>query len=98
MENNKLWCIGICPEDDSTHEQSPAASKEIAERALARYRAMMSIFRFKSGKVQPKNTRNKCFIQKTGLKNRCTSAKTCSRLNKLLSTVKSCTATKMVLS
>ena len=40
MENNKLWCIGICPEDDSPHEQSPAASKEIAERALARYRAM----------------------------------------------------------
>ena len=24
MENNKLWCIGICPEDDSPHEQSPA--------------------------------------------------------------------------
>ena len=40
MEDNKLWCVGICPEDDSPHEQSPAASKEIAERALARYRAM----------------------------------------------------------
>ena len=40
MENNKLWCVGICPEDDSPHEQSPAVSKEIAERALARYRAM----------------------------------------------------------
>ena len=40
MESKKLWCVGICPEDDSPHEQSPAASKEIAERALARYRAM----------------------------------------------------------
>ncbi|WP_191112828.1 hypothetical protein [Acinetobacter lwoffii] len=40
MEDNKLWCVGICPEDDSPHGQSPAASKEIAERALARYRAM----------------------------------------------------------
>ena len=40
MEKNKLWCVGICPEDDSPHEQSPAVSKEIAERALARYRAM----------------------------------------------------------
>ena len=40
MEKNKLWCVGICPEDDSPHGQSPAASKEIAERALARYRAM----------------------------------------------------------
>lgn len=40
MEKNKLWCVGICPEDDSPHEQSPAASKEIAERALARYRTM----------------------------------------------------------
>ena len=39
-EKNKLWCVGICPEDDSPHEQSPAVSKEIAERALARYRAM----------------------------------------------------------
>ena len=43
MENNKLWCVGICPEDDSPHEQSPAASKEIAERALARYRAMTKV-------------------------------------------------------
>ena len=40
MKDNKLWCVGICPEDDSPHKQSPAASKEIAERALARYRAM----------------------------------------------------------
>lgn len=40
MEDNKLWCVGICPEDDSPHEQSPAASKEIAERAVARYKAM----------------------------------------------------------
>ena len=40
MEDNKLWCVGICPEGDSPHEQQPAQSKEIAERALARYRAM----------------------------------------------------------
>jgi uncharacterized protein with von Willebrand factor type A (vWA) domain len=40
MEKNKLWCVGICPEDDSPHEQSPTASKEIAERAVARYKAM----------------------------------------------------------
>ena len=111
MEKNKLWCVGICPEDDSPHEQSPAASKEIAERALARYRAMTKAegnefmiesfdeyFQVQEWKAQLKNIRNKFFIQKTGLKNRCTSAKTCSRLNKLLSTVKSCTATKMVLS
>ena len=25
MENKKLWCVGICTEDDSPHEQSPAA-------------------------------------------------------------------------
>ncbi|WP_338841387.1 hypothetical protein [Acinetobacter lwoffii] len=42
MEKNKLWCVGICPEDDSPHEQSPAVSKEIAERALARYRATVN--------------------------------------------------------
>ena len=39
MENNKLWCIGICPEDDSPHEQSPAASKEIAERSKVKVAA-----------------------------------------------------------
>ena len=40
MGSKKLWCVAIRPEGDSPHEQSPAASKEIAGRALARYRAM----------------------------------------------------------
>lgn len=40
MESKKLWCVGMRPEDDSPHEQTPAASKEIAERAIERYRAM----------------------------------------------------------
>ena len=40
VEDNKLWCVAIRPESDSPHEQSPAASKEIAERAVARYKAM----------------------------------------------------------
>ncbi|RLL25523.1 hypothetical protein D9K80_18885, partial [Acinetobacter cumulans] len=42
MKDNKLWCVAIRPESDSPHEQSPAASKEIAERAVARYKAMAS--------------------------------------------------------
>ena len=41
MSSKKLWCVAIRPEGDSPHEQTPAASKEIAERALARYRAMV---------------------------------------------------------
>ncbi len=40
MGSKKLWCVAIRPEGDSPYKQSPAASKEIAERALARYRAM----------------------------------------------------------
>ena len=40
MVSKKLWCVAIRPEGDSPHEQSPAASKEIAERAVARYKAM----------------------------------------------------------
>ena len=40
MEDKKLWCVAIRPEGDSPHEQSPAESKEIAERALDRYRSM----------------------------------------------------------
>lgn len=40
MEDNKLWCVAIAPEDDTELEQAPAVSKEIAERAVARYRAM----------------------------------------------------------
>lgn len=38
QEPVELWCVGICPEADSPHEQSPAISKEIAERAVERYR------------------------------------------------------------
>lgn len=40
MGSKKLWCVAIRPESDSPHVQSPAASKEIAERAVARYKAM----------------------------------------------------------
>lgn len=40
MELEKLWCVAIRPEDDSPFEQTPAASKEIAERALDRYLKM----------------------------------------------------------
>ncbi len=40
MGSKKLWCVAIRPESDSRHVQSPAASKEIAERAVARYKAM----------------------------------------------------------
>ena len=40
MESKKLWCVAIRPEGDSPHQQSPAASKEIAHRAVARYKAM----------------------------------------------------------
>ena len=40
MGSKKLWCVAIRPESDSPHKQSPAASKEIAERAVARYKAM----------------------------------------------------------
>ena len=32
MENNKLWCIGICPEDDSPHEQSEGTAEEHQEQ------------------------------------------------------------------
>lgn len=38
MSNKKLWCVAMRPESDSPHKQSPAASKEIAEKAVARYR------------------------------------------------------------
>lgn len=40
MGKRKLWCVGIRPEGDSPHEKTPALSKEIAERALERYRSM----------------------------------------------------------
>ena len=40
MELEKLWCVAIRPEDDSPFEQTPAASKEIAELALDRYLKM----------------------------------------------------------
>lgn len=40
MINKELWCVGIRPEDDSPHEQCPAVTKEIADRAVARYKAM----------------------------------------------------------
>ncbi|MCM1934583.1 hypothetical protein ACDI99_10270 [Acinetobacter radioresistens] len=40
MRSKKLWCVAIRPESDSPYEQWPAASKEIAERAVARYRKM----------------------------------------------------------
>ncbi len=40
MGSKKLWCVAIRPEGDSPHQQSPAASKEIAHRAVTRYKAM----------------------------------------------------------
>ena len=40
MGSKKLWCVAIRPEGDSPYKQSPAASKEIAERAVARYKSM----------------------------------------------------------
>ena len=40
MGSKKLWCVAIRPEGDSPHHQSPAASKEIAHCAVARYKAM----------------------------------------------------------
>ncbi|MEX5443539.1 hypothetical protein WCE14_09230 [Acinetobacter schindleri] len=40
MTEQKMWCVAIAPEDDTELEQAPAVSKEIAERAVARYRAM----------------------------------------------------------
>ena len=40
MGSKKLWCVAIRPEGDSPHQQSPAVSKEIAHRAVARYKAM----------------------------------------------------------
>jgi uncharacterized protein YbgA (DUF1722 family) len=40
MGSKKLWCVAIRPEGDSPHQQSPAASKEIAHRAVDRYKAM----------------------------------------------------------
>ena len=111
MGSKKLWCVAIRPEGDSPYKQSPAASKEIAERAVARYKSMTlaegNEFMIESFddfiQVQQwhgtrKNMRTKCSIRKAGLKSRCTSAKTCSKPNKFLSMVKSCIATKIVLS
>ena len=40
MGSKKLWCVAIRPEGDSPHQQSPSASKEIAHRAVTRYKAM----------------------------------------------------------
>lgn len=40
MGSKKLWCVAIRPEGDSPHKQEPAISKEVAERAVARYKAM----------------------------------------------------------
>jgi len=38
MGSKKLWCVAMRPEYDSPFKQSPAASKELAEQAIARYR------------------------------------------------------------
>ena len=40
MGSKKLWCVAMRPEYDSPFKQSPAASKEIAHRAVTRYKAM----------------------------------------------------------
>lgn len=40
MGNKKLWCVAIRPEYDSPFKQSPSASKELAEQAVARYRKL----------------------------------------------------------
>lgn len=40
MGNKKLWCVAIRPEADSPYEQTPAVSREVAHRAVARYKAM----------------------------------------------------------
>ena len=40
MGSKKLWCVAMRPEYDSPFKQSPAASKELAEQAVARYKAM----------------------------------------------------------
>lgn len=40
MGSKKLWCVAIRPEGDSPHKQEPAISKEVAKRAVARYKAM----------------------------------------------------------
>lgn len=40
MGSKKLWCVAIRPEGDTPYKQSPAESKEIAERAVARYKSM----------------------------------------------------------
>lgn len=40
MSKSKLWCVAIRPEGDSHFEQCPAASKELAEKAVARYKSM----------------------------------------------------------
>ena len=40
MGSKKLWCVAMRPEYDSPFKQSPAASKELAEQAVARYRKL----------------------------------------------------------
>jgi len=40
MSKSKLWCVAMRPECDSPFEQCPAASKELAEKAVARYKSM----------------------------------------------------------
>ena len=40
MSRSDLWCVAIRPECDSHFEQCPAASKELAEKAVARYKSM----------------------------------------------------------
>ena len=40
MSNSELWCVAIRPECDSPFEQCPAAYKELAEKAVARYKSM----------------------------------------------------------
>ncbi|MFK6176148.1 hypothetical protein Q4340_18585, partial [Acinetobacter baumannii] len=40
MSESTLWAVAMRPEGDSPFKQTPAASKEIAERAVDRYRKM----------------------------------------------------------
>lgn len=40
MSESTLWAVAMRPEGYSPFKQTPAASKEIAERAVERYRKM----------------------------------------------------------
>ncbi len=41
MSESTLWAVAMRPEGYSPFKQTPAASKEIAERAVERYRKCM---------------------------------------------------------